>query len=530
MAAVAVIVAGVLVLLPEDQAPGASATVPQPAGGPSSVQAADTFLRLLSIGKAAEAAALTDNPAAAQAAFTALGRNTAPTVALFVRKGGGEPPAGAATAVMTIEGSITITAANKWVSSLDMVKSGDKWLVKWLPTLLHPRLAEGQSIAILGQAGQSGQPALLGEDDKPLVIWQGTEAKPVDPKISPLLLKSLVGGSAPTGNPDAKRVSIVDAAGKEVGQPLFGEAAPPVSAEPVKSTLNQPIAVAAQNAVATAGQPTMLVAIRPSTGGILAVAQNDAAGTALNALNGQYQPGSSVKIATAAAAIQQAGMSLDSDVRCPEQQTVGNRTIRNAGFGFPGTTKLRTAFARSCNTTFAAIAAGLPADGLTKAATQFGLNSDYTVPGITTEMGKVESTDNAAQRVEDSIGQGNVLASPLGMAVVAATVAARKAVTPQLLKDTKTEVGTGYQAPPVAVLAQLHTMMGEVVSGGTAAQLKKFGGLRGKTGTAETTNNGTEANGWFVGYRGDVAFAVLVVGGNSSAPALAVTAAFLSGF
>jgi cell division protein FtsI/penicillin-binding protein 2 len=49
----------------------------------------------------------------------------------------------------------------------------------------------------------------------------------------------------------------------------------------------------------------------------------------------------------------------------------------------------------------------------------------------------------------------------------------------------------------------------------------------GKTGTAEFTDDG-HAHGWFVGYRGDVAFAVLVVDGGTSAPALATAGRFLA--
>jgi cell division protein FtsI/penicillin-binding protein 2 len=70
--------------------------------------------------------------------------------------------------------------------------------------------------------------------------------------------------------------------------------------------------------------------------------------------------------------------------------------------------------------------------------------------------------------------------------------------------------------------------MRAVVTEGTASRLAGTGELRGKTGTAEFTNDGSGAHGWFVGYRGDVAFAVLVVDGGSSEPALAVAQRFLA--
>jgi cell division protein FtsI/penicillin-binding protein 2 len=141
----------------------------------------------------------------------------------------------------------------------------------------------------------------------------------------------------------------------------------------------------------------------------------------------------------------------------------------------------------------------------------------------------VEDAGSSVQRVEDSIGQGNIKVSPLGMALVAATVVAKKPVTPQLRADQKTQVGVGYSAPPAAVLGQIQTMMREVVTSGTAAALARFNAA-GKTGTAETESQGDNAHGWFVGYRGDVAFAVLVVDGKGSGVAVNTAAAFLSGF
>jgi cell division protein FtsI/penicillin-binding protein 2 len=70
-------------------------------------------------------------------------------------------------------------------------------------------------------------------------------------------------------------------------------------------------------------------------------------------------------------------------------------------------------------------------------------------------------------------------------------------------------------------------MMRAVVTEGSAGQLAPLGEVRGKTGTAEFTGDG-RAHGWFVGYRGDVAFAVLVVDGGASSAAVEVTGRFLS--
>ena len=131
------------------------------------------------------------------------------------------------------------------------------------------------------------------------------------------------------------------------------------------------------------------------------------------------------------------------------------------------------------------------------------------------------------QRAENGFGQGQVLASPLGMALVAATVArgaaggARSwsaAAPPRCVRPA--------QAPDPAALDQLRPMMRAVVTEGTATRLAGLGEVFGKTGTAEYTDDG-RAHGWFVGYRGDLAFAVLVVDGGSSAVAVEVAHRFL---
>ena len=69
-------------------------------------------------------------------------------------------------------------------------------------------------------------------------------------------------------------------------------------------------------------------------------------------------------------------------------------------------------------------------------------------------------------------------------------------------------------------------MMLQTVADGTATALQDVPGLGGKTGTAEFGDN-THSHGWFAGIVGDIAFATLVVGGDTSAPAITVSGAFL---
>ena len=76
------------------------------------------------------------------------------------------------------------------------------------------------------------------------------------------------------------------------------------------------------------------------------------------------------------------------------------------------------------------------------------------------------------------------------------------------------------------MLGSLRTMMRAVVTSGRGAALSRYGNVYGKTGTAQV-GDGTNAHGWFAGYRDDVAFATLVLDGAGSAAAVTVTGRFL---
>jgi len=320
-------------------------------------------------------------------------------------------------------------------------------------------------------------------------------------------------------------VVAVDAAGGTVAT-LVEEAPKPGTTAAI--SLDRAVQTAAEDAVEPIPQQAMLVVVQPSTGQLLAVAQNGAADAAgALALTGRFPPGSTFKIVTALAGVEQAGLSADTPVACPGETVIGGRPVPNAERFDLGTVPLRRAFARSCNTTFATVGAGLAPDGLTTAALQLGLGADYAVPALTTITGAVPAAPDLVQRAEDAFGQGQVLASPLGMALVGATVAHGAPVVPQLVAGRPTEVLAAATAPDPAALEQVRTMMRAVVTEGTATALNGLGDVRGKTGTAEFTNDGSRAHGWFVGYRGDLAFAVLVVDGGSSEPAVAAAGRFL---
>ncbi|GAY07601.1 cell division protein FtsI [Pseudonocardia sp. N23] len=322
------------------------------------------------------------------------------------------------------------------------------------------------------------------------------------------------------------QVALVDGQDRFVRQ-LAGQA--PGPADDVALTLDRRRQVAAQRAVATVTAPAALVALQPSTGAVLAVAQNDAAdASGPVALSGLYPPGSTFKTVTAVAALQAKAVTVDTVLPCPGSENILGRQIPNDDQFDLGNVPLHTAYAQSCNTTFARVGSGLPRDALPHGAAELGLGSDWDVPGITTVTGTVPEPQSDAEQVEDSIGQGRVVASPFGMALVAATVAAGHVPTPQLIVG-RPGVAKSPPPPPLPgdVRDDLATMMRETVTSGSAKRLRTLPGVSGKTGTAQF-GDGRSAHGWFIGTTtDDLAFAVLVVGAGSSTPAVGVAAAFL---
>ncbi|MBF6354672.1 penicillin-binding transpeptidase domain-containing protein [Nocardia higoensis] len=297
-----------------------------------------------------------------------------------------------------------------------------------------------------------------------------------------------------------------------------------VPAQPAPSfslSIDRYVQNAAQRAVNVPKEQTMMVVIRPSTGAILAVAQNEATDRdGPMATIGQYPPGSIFKTVTAAAAMGAGVATPDTIVPCPSQIVIGERTIPNYNMFSVGSVPMATAYERSCNTSFAKLAGELSADALHVTAASLGVGPDYTVVGLPTTSGSVPPADNLVQRAEDGIGQGKVVVSPFGMALMAATVAHGSAPVPWLIAGRETVVDGERPAIAPEVIDGLRLMMRKVITGGTATRIVDQGEVYGKTGEAEVDGG---SHSWFVGYRGDIAFATLLVKGGSSDNAVAVT-------
>lgn len=297
----------------------------------------------------------------------------------------------------------------------------------------------------------------------------------------------------------------------------------------IRTTIDPDLQRAAETALDPLDRPAAVVAIRPSTGAIVAAGQNAAADAeGPIAFTGLYPPGSTFKTVTTAAVLDAGTATPDTVLPCPGVADIEGRRIPNDDNFDLGQVPLHTAFARSCNTTMAGLSVRLPAQALPTTAERLGLGVDYVTPGLTTVTGGVPVPENPAQQVETSIGQGAVTASPFGMALVAASIAHGTTPAPMVVSG---QPGTPDRTPPplpAAVTDRLKTMMRETVTAGTATQLADIPDLLGKTGTAEYGDN-TNAHGWFVGIRGDLAFAVFVADAGSSGPAVEAAGRMLRG-
>ncbi|GAA1015190.1 penicillin-binding transpeptidase domain-containing protein [Nocardiopsis tropica] len=304
---------------------------------------------------------------------------------------------------------------------------------------------------------------------------------------------------------------------------------PPKTAASATVSISPIAQAAAQAAVNTRrDRQSMMVVIQPSTGNVLAVAQNPEADKLGSlATSGLYPPGSTGKIVTATAAISTGTATPDTIVPCPGTLTIGEREVPNYNRFALGDVTMQRAFARSCNTSFAYLGSKMAFDALPTAAAELGVGPEYDIQGLPVASGQYPTPKAMVNQVEDSFGQGEVLVSPFSMALVAAAVAKGGAVTPQLLLGKPTKVDGDRPPLDPRAVDGVRAMMREVVASGTAELIRGSGDILGKTGEAEV-EGGSHA--WFVGYRGDLAFATMVVLGGSSDNAVAVTKEFFDRF
>ncbi|WP_328977313.1 penicillin-binding protein 2 [Streptomyces canus] len=329
----------------------------------------------------------------------------------------------------------------------------------------------------------------------------------------------------------------------------------------VVTTLSAAAQKAAYDGLKKQGGKGAVAAIEPSTGKILALAsypsydpstiaggsdsdaeawkkldkKNNPDDPSLNrALREVYPPGSTFKVVTAAAALQN-GLytSADEKTKSPLPWTMPGTTtqLKNEGNIPCENATLRTALQYSCNTVFGKVGSDLGNEKMLDEAKKFGFTEEQFTP--VRSSAPVFSDDmNPSQTALSSIGQYNTAATPLQMAMVASAVANNGTLMKPYMVDS-------LQAPNVDTLEKtepekmseplsaenaqiLQSMMETVVQKGTGTTAQIDGvTVGGKTGTAQHgENNSKNPYAWFISYAkvGDsapVAVAVVVQDDNA---------------
>jgi len=324
-------------------------------------------------------------------------------------------------------------------------------------------------------------------------------------------------------------VKIVHKTGDDTEDVAEAYRAEPKPGTPLKTTLDPKIQRAADSALSGAGHPAALVAVRIHDGTVAAVANTGDVNLAFNA---SVPPGSTFKMVSALGLLDKGAVTLDTKVNCPKNATVDGRSYKNSHNMALGSVPFRVDFARSCNTAFIGLAPKLGDDGLATAGRSLGLEGKWDM-GVDAFTGKVSTGGSATERASASFGQGTTVVSPLAMAAATAAIARGQWQQPTIL----TEPAPAQKAAPgpelnAGSVEAVRTMMREVVTAGTGSALKDVPGepVYGKTGTAEFDNNPANTHAWWVGWQGDIAFAIFVEkGGDSGASSVPIAEKFLRG-
>ncbi|MEV0638144.1 penicillin-binding transpeptidase domain-containing protein [Streptomyces sp. NPDC050619] len=308
----------------------------------------------------------------------------------------------------------------------------------------------------------------------------------------------------------------------------------------VVTTLNAAAQKAAYDGLKTRGKGAV-AAIEPSTGKILALASfpsydpSTIAGSGTSdedawkklqkkenpddpmlnrALREVYPPGSTFKVVTAAAALENNlydGADVKTNSPLPWIMPGTTTPLKNEGNIPCKNATLRVALQYSCNTVFGKVGADLGNDKMLAEAKKFGFDAEQFTP-VRSSASVFSEGMNDSQTALSSIGQYNTAASPLQMAMVASAVAndgtlmkpymVDQLQAPNLDTIEKTEPDKMSQ-PLTAKNAQtLQSMMETVVKDGTGKNAQIPGvTVGGKTGTAQHgENNSKNPYAWFLSY------------------------------
>jgi cell division protein FtsI/penicillin-binding protein 2 len=366
--------------------------------------------------------------------------------------------------------------------------------VRWSHALLFPGLQPGETLrrttslprrgALLTRQGAvlaSGTPDSSGQRGSAL----GAPARAITGTLGAIPRDASAAYYAAGYPPDAhiglsglERVFQARLAGSPGGELRAGErliaSAPARPGTAVRTSIST--ALQREAVAALANQQGAIAVLRPSTGEILALAGIP--------LSGLQPPGSTFKMVTVTGVLEAHLATVRTQFPVRTEAILSGVPLQNANGESCGGS-LAEAFAQSCNSVFAPLGARLGARRLVAVAERFGFNEPTGIPGAATSSIPPPSAipdDLAAGST--AIGQGEVQATALQMAIVAATIGRRgRRPRPSLEAGV---VRPAVQAVNPHVAATVERLMLGVVQSGTG-QSAAIPGVQvaGKTGTAE---------------------------------------------
>ncbi|MFE3441485.1 NTF2-like N-terminal transpeptidase domain-containing protein [Nocardia sp. NPDC059180] len=247
-------------------------------------------------------------------------------------------------------------------------------------------------------------------------------------------------------------VQLFEKDGRFITQ-LAGEQGP--AGPDIAATLDQKLQRAALDAVVSVASPASIVAIQPSSGAVVAVAQNGyASAHGPVAFTGLYPIGGNIELFRAVAATAKG--------KAPQDVSVQEAA---------------------------------------EAASMLGVGVDFRVPGLDEVTGRLAISGRSAEQVRQGGGADAVLASPFGMAIAASAIA-RGSVPPPMIergRPGETDAQLGPLGAPIT--DRLRTMMRDGMNDPRMAELRTYGGVTGFVAEAGE-------DGWLIATMGDLAFAI----------------------
>jgi hypothetical protein len=483
-------------------------------------QITTAFLQAWQTGDLGQAARYTNHPAVARAALAAYSKDlglrkltaTAQDSTVAPAQASTAAPAGtsstpresvgyAVSATVTApDGAKTLSGAWKYTASLVTYQQpkSSLWYIAWVPDVLAPNLTASTHLAAVMVAPQVA--SVNDASGNELTSYK-------DPGLT--TIAGLLQSKAPPGRGSPGLYVEIQTAANKLVPNSQAVVIPPANIAALNTTISPQAEAAARSAVSAHGSSSMVV-LQPSTGDILAIANND--GFNDFALTAQVAPGSTMKVITSTALINAGVLTDASDVACPETYTVQGITYHNDdNESEPASTPFITDFAQSCNNAFTTQWPHLSGALAGTAKNYYGLDQDWDIgiAGASASYFNAPASASGSELAEEAFGQGKLVASPLAMASVAATVDAGMFRQPILLSGTKQVTAT---ALPASTDAQLKEMMQAVVTSGTAAPIGFGAGVYAKTGTADVQGE-EQPNSWLIAFdpTQDVAVACLVL-------------------